>query len=200
MRLKQILLMGALCSILSVSTQGEILLTLQPSHQVILPGEMGFIDVVAVVTGDDLDPIPGVAAYNVRLDVTPMDLGGKFKLDAVVQGPQPLFPNGDPNVFASSNDNLLRVADDLPSSDPEEDLDNGDVLFRFFFEVEPGTSQSVFHVEFNSNETFLTNSAGNLVNIDGFHGATITPEPSSLLAFAVGTITLMGRRRLRRKA
>lgn len=64
------------------------MLELRPNERVILPGQMSFIDVVAVVTGDDLVSPPSVAAYNVRLNVIPPNSRGV--LTGVAQGLVPL--------------------------------------------------------------------------------------------------------------
>lgn len=70
---------------------------------------------------------------------------------------------------------------------------NGDVLFRVLFDIEPGASVSKFIVQINSNETLLTNSDGNLIELASLRGAVITPEPSSLLTFVAGIAMLVVR-------
>lgn len=141
---------------------------------------VGFFDVFVTVTGAP----PGVAAYNVQLDVSPAASG--LSLTGAIEPPGPthaaLFPGQPPMVFGTGD--TLQAADNLPPG-PDATLSNNTGLVRVNYSIAPATS-GVFSLAFDPLFTLLFDGNGDPVTIDTYDAGTITvqnvvPEPASLV-------------------
>ena len=170
---------------------------------------MGSLDIYLEVPGG-LFPTPGLAGYDVRLDLTPSDLG--VNLVNAVQtdnsGPYPpIFPAGSPFVFGGGD--MISVTDFLfvPPSVPIQD-EYG--LFRLLFSIAPNTL-GTFAVAINEVWTGLSDADGNPIEYIATDGEievssggvvavtpgylTIVPEPISLAMLGVGGLLVLRRRK-----
>jgi len=162
--------MLVLCVLLfSVPKASSAALILQAESVTTTSPGTGFFDVFAVI--DDTVP-RGIAAYNVRLDLSPTTFSASLD-SAETALIQPLFAGQDPLEFATGN--FLRVADDLPGINLDTPLVNGSRLFRVLYSVPAGVLPgTVIDVNFNSLETALFDGTAAESVIDGFFSGSIT--------------------------
>jgi len=154
----------------------------------------GFFDVFALI--DDAT-MRSVAAYNVRLDISPTTFGVSLN-SAETALIQPLFAGQVPLVFATGD--FLRVADNLPGINEETPLVDGSRLFRVAFSIPDGVPLgTVFNVNFNPAETFLFDGLGvEIQNVEFSTNGSITtavPEPSAFAIWSLVSLMLAANRR-----
>jgi hypothetical protein len=174
----------------------------------------GSLDVYLMVH-PNVQTTPTVAGYQVELALSPtggpVSMFGASQTDPVGPHP-PLFPTGSPIVFPDGGDSI-QVTDVLLSG--EEEVQDGDGLFRVLFTVDPGTVNTEVDVEFVGMWTGLADGLGDPVPYVPTSGKikigpdgtvettgaclTIIPEPASVVLLACGGLALLGRLRRHRR-
>jgi len=169
-QLRMLLKMLLSCVVLSsVPKASFAALILQAESITVTSPGTGFFDVFAVI--DDTVP-RGIAAYNVRLDLSPTTFNGSLD-SAETALIQPLFTGQDPLEFATGD--FLRVADDLPGINLDTPLVHDSRLFRVLFSVPAGVLPgTVIEVNFDPSETALFDGTAAESVIDGFLSGSIT--------------------------
>ncbi len=170
---------------------GEVIMVVQSTNLNSAPDVAvdGFLDVYFQVTGSN----PGVAGYQLRLDLTPARSGVTLGKPVATDGSAPirpaLFPTAPTDLGSTAS--RIQVTDFLASGDKQ--INDGDGLVRVPFEVAPNTSGD-FWLNINMGDTLLSDAGGNPIPFGALHGlisVTAVPEPASW-ALLLGLLAAIG--------